>query len=129
MSAENIDFTSTKTILGFCGLDCGACKVYIATKNDSVEMRRAVAEEWSKASGRVLRAEDMNCVGCVTADGSHYGACALCEIRVCGLEKKVENCGLCIDYHDYHAVSWRVFMRYSPAAKERLEKTRKQTDR
>jgi hypothetical protein len=81
-------------------------------------MRRAVAAEWSKLSGRQLKAEDMTCVGCVVAEGPHYGACAMCQIRTCGLLKKVETCGFCSEYpcgklERIHA--------YSPKAKERLE--------
>jgi hypothetical protein len=124
MSKEGVNFKPTKTLLGFCGLDCGECKVFIATQNNSMEMKRAVAEEWSKLSGRFLKAEDMNCVGCVVADGAHYGACALCEIRVCGLQKKVENCGLC---SGYPCGKLTRIHNYSPKAKMRLEKNRNQS--
>jgi hypothetical protein len=123
MSKESVGFKPTKTLLGFCGLDCGECKVFIATQNNSMEMKRAVAEEWSKLSGRVLKAEDMNCVGCIVADGVHYGACALCEIRLCGVQKKVETCAFC---SEYNCGKLKRIHAYSPKAKERLSK-QKQT--
>jgi hypothetical protein len=118
MSKKSLDFKPTKKLLGFCGLDCGECKVYLATQQNNLEMRTAVAEEWSRLSSRHLKVEDINCVGCMVSDGPHYGACALCEIRAYGLQNKVENCACCSDY-----ACWKLahIHAYSLKAKERLE--------
>ena len=86
------------SIIGFCGIDCGQCKAFIATRNDDAELRRAAAAEWSKFYGHELKPEDINCVGCTAPNGSHIGYCAVCEIRTCGTNKKVQNCGYCVEY-------------------------------
>ena len=111
-----------KSLLGFCGLDCGECEVFIATLNGSTEMKKSVADKWSKLSGRQLKAEDITCVGCVI-DGRHYPSCAICEVRECGLQKNVQNCGYC---NEVNCQKLERFHAYSPKAKVRLEQIKKQ---
>jgi hypothetical protein len=87
-----------RSLIGFCGIDCGECKAYVATKNNDALMKKLVAEEWSKSYGHEVKPEDINCVGCVIVEGPHIGYCAVCKIRNCGVQKKVENCAYCIEY-------------------------------
>jgi hypothetical protein len=85
-------------IIGFCGITCTECKGYIATKNDDNNLRKEIAEEWSKQFGSDIKPEDINCDGCMSVDGRHIGYCHICEIRKCGQEKKVTNCAYCDEY-------------------------------
>jgi|WetSurMetagenome_2_1015567.scaffolds.fasta_scaffold21525_4 hypothetical protein len=87
-----------RSLIGFCGIDCGECKAFVATKNNDAVMKKLVAEEWSKSYGHEIKPEGINCVGCVVVEGPHIGYCAVCEIRTCGVRKKVENCAYCIEY-------------------------------
>ena len=85
-------------IVAYCGIVCSDCGAFIATKNNDNSKRKAVAEEWSKAYGRTMKPEDINCTGCTTPSGKKIGHTSVCEIRNCGTEKKVVNCAYCADY-------------------------------
>lgn len=86
-----------------CGLDCGECTTFIATKNNDNQLRKKTAKEWTeryKKDGRnrlPVKPEDINCSGCLS-DGSIYSYCRQCKIRKCGLEKRIKNCKKCKDY-------------------------------
>jgi hypothetical protein len=121
MTEKKFDFKPTKSLLGFCGLDCGECKTFIATQNGSAEMKRAVAAEWSKMSNQLVKPDDVNCVGCVVVDGPLYGACAVCKVRTCGLQKKVPTCSYCAEYP---CGKLGRIHTYSPKAKVRLDQQR-----
>ena len=86
-----------------CGLDCSSCAVFIATKNDDNVLRKKTAEEWTERYvGRnkppVRWSEDINCLGCLSQNGPVYQNCLKCEIRKCGLVKRIKNCKECEDY-------------------------------
>jgi hypothetical protein len=85
-------------LIAFCGIDCGECVAYVATKNNDAEMKKTVAEEWSKSFGHQMKPEDINCVSCVVAEEPHIGYCNVCEIRTCGVQKRIENCAYCVEY-------------------------------
>lgn len=85
------------TMISMCGISCHECGAYLATLNDDDDKRRQTAEEWSKMYGADIRPRDINCVGC-TQTGDHFSHCHVCEIRLCGLEKGVENCAHCDEY-------------------------------
>jgi len=112
------------SLIAFCGIDCGECKAYIATKNNDAEMKKAIAEEWSKSFGHQMKPEDINCVSCLVTEGPHIGYCAVCEIRACGTQKKVENCAYCVEYA---CGKLDTIHSRSSVAKENLEKIHKQT--
>jgi len=101
-----------------CGLLCSECPAYLATqKNDDAE-RQNVAELWTKEYGRVFKKEDINCGGCMS-NGPHFGYCDKCEIRACGVQKKVENCAFC---PDYACERLSAFFANAPKAKENLDR-------
>ncbi len=85
-------------MLGMCGLDCAACPAYIAYKTDDQALRVKTAAEWSKQFNVAMKPEGINCVGCLKTKGPQIGHCSECEIRKCGLAKKVKSCALCADY-------------------------------
>jgi len=107
--------------IAFCGIDCGECKALVATKKNDAKMRKAVAEEWSKEYGHPIKPEDINCVGCVVLDGPNFSYCSVCEIRKCGIQKKVQNCAYCIEYR---CEKLKKLHENAPKAKDRLEQVR-----
>lgn len=111
-------------MVAFCGIDCGKCKALIATRNNDAEMKKAIAEEWTKESGHQIKPEDINCVGCLVLDGSHISYCSVCEIRNCGTKKKVQNCAYCVEYKCEKLTK---FHENAPKAKEQLEQIHRQT--
>jgi len=85
-------------MIGICGITCTECPAYLATQNDDDAARAKTAEEWSKAYNAEIKAEHINCDGCINETGRHIQHCDECEIRACGIAKGVKNCGHCTDY-------------------------------
>ena len=85
-------------ILAMCGLDCAACPAFIAYTTNDQALREKTASEWSKQFKIELKPEYINCVGCLKTRGPQIQHCAECEIRKCGLGRKVKNCAMCTDY-------------------------------
>jgi hypothetical protein len=110
-------------MIAFCGLDCGECPAYVATRQDDATKRQEVAKKWSSEE-HPLKAEDINCDGCLTVDGRLIKFCLDCDVRSCGLEKNLENCALCDDYACVKLTKlWEMFE--SPNAKATLDGIRK----
>lgn len=92
-----------KKYIAMCGLDCAACDAFIATKNNDDKLREKTAKEWTeryRKTGRnrpPIKPKDINCLGCLS-DGPVYLHCLKCEIRKCGLKKKLKNCQECKEY-------------------------------
>jgi len=84
-------------MIAFCGLNCTACPALIATQEDDDEKRKKAAAMFSSAD-MPLNAEDINCDGCLSRGPRLMKFCEVCEVRRCGLEKNVKNCGYCEDY-------------------------------
>ena len=105
-------------IVGVCGLTCTECPAYQATQKDDDEERKRVAEMWSKQYGAEIKPEDINCDGCTVLDGKHFGYCSQCEIRACGLGRKIENCAHC---PEYACEKLGKFFGMAPQAKETLD--------
>jgi hypothetical protein len=112
---------TTKT-LSMCGLDCAACPAFLAYKTNDQALRERTAVEWSRQFHAELKPADINCVGCLKTQGVHIGHCAECEIRKCGLSRKVTNCALC---DDYPCQTISQFLANVPVAKANLEEVRR----
>ena len=108
-------------MLGICGIVCTDCPAYLSTQKDDDAERKKVAEMWSKEFNAVFKVEDINCDGC-TVEGRHIGHCSECEIRKCGMEKKVKNCAYC---DSYPCETLTKFFEWVPDAKARLDEINK----
>jgi hypothetical protein len=115
-----------KSMIAFCGLDCGECKALIATQDNDREMKKALAEEWSREFGHAIKPEDINCVGCVVLDGPHINYCNICEIRSCGTQKKIQNCAYCVEYK---CEKLERFHENAAKARDNLEEVRKEAEK
>lgn len=89
--------------IAFCGLDCGACPAFIATKNNNDELRQKTAAEWTarhQAKGSQeppIQPREINCRGCLSK-GPLYAHCRECAVRICGLGRGFKNCEDCPEY-------------------------------
>jgi len=110
-----------RKMIAFCGILCSDCPTFIATKKDDDEERRRVAELWTKQYGEEYKLGDINCDGCLTKGPRVFRYCNTCEIRRCGQEKKVKNCGYCEEYACEKLA--KLFSEYSKA-KEVLDEIR-----
>ena len=105
--------------IAFCGLDCEQCEARIATVNDDNELRKKVAEEWSKLNGVEITPDMINCVGC-RLTGVKFPYCqSMCQIRQCALKKNFETCGDCAEMKTCSKVSQVI--SNNPEARRRLE--------
>jgi hypothetical protein len=105
--------------IAFCGLDCEQCEARIATVNDDNELRKKVAEKWSKLNNAEITSEMINCVGC-RLTGVKFPYCeSMCQIRQCALGKNFETCGDCADMNSCSKIA--EIINSNPDAKHRLE--------
>ena len=84
--------------ISICGNICSDCAAFKATKENDESKRKETAKVWSKMYSSDIDPEDINCEGCMTAGGKKFNYCGVCEIRKCGMEKKVKYCAHCGDY-------------------------------
>src|SRR4030042_2683130 len=108
--------------IAYCGLVCTDCGAYIATLKNDNKRRQEIAEEWTKKYNHPSKAEDINCVGCITVSGKHIGQCGVCTIRKCGQEKGDINCAYCADYA---CGELGKYFEMAPVMKNNLEGIRK----
>lgn len=105
-------------MIAFCGLCCTDCNAYIATVNNDDALRAKTAKEWSQMYGASIKPADINCRGCLVTEGTLFGHCLECTIRLCGLKKKVDNCGHC---QEYACGQLQEFLTQVPTAKDTLD--------
>ena len=77
------------------GLVCSSCPTFLATQSDDDVLRANTAKFYSETYGFNLKAEEINCDGCLSDSGKLLGYCQSCEIRECCRAKGVENCAFC----------------------------------
>ena len=78
-------------ILGRCGFRCDLC----AARSDDLTARQILVAGWEKYFGlEGISAEEAQCGGCL----SGTGLCAECPIRLCAIEKGLENCAHCGEF-------------------------------
>ncbi len=111
-----------KKIVAVCGITCTDRPAFIATQENDDSKRKQVAEEWSKAYNNEIKPEQINCSGCLPGLGVHQQL-YICEIRKCGLQRKVQNCAHCIDYKCERLTR---FLENVPNAEKTLEEIHKQ---
>lgn len=86
-----------KSFIAYCGLDCEKCEARSATINNDNDLRKKVAEKWSKLNNITITPEMINCDGC-RIDGKKTVFCdKLCTIRQCAMNKKYKTCGDCTE--------------------------------
>jgi len=74
-------------MIAYCGLDCGKCDAFIATKSNDQALRERIARLWSELNNTPILPEQINCEGC-RAEGVKTVFCStLCEIRKCAVRK------------------------------------------
>jgi len=105
--------------ISFCGIICSQCEAFIATMNDDDELRRKTAEKWSKQFNGEIKAEDINCRGCTSVEEPIFSHCRVCEYRLCGIDKEIENCAHCSEYPCENLAK---FHEMVPQCKETLDK-------
>lgn len=101
-------------MIAMCGLMCNHCIAYVATQKNDEKLRQKAIEAWSTETKR-LKPSDIDCDGCL-AGKRIYEFCSTCEVRKCGLERRIGNCAYCTEYpcarleklwKGFRTVSWK----------------------
>ena len=108
-----------KEMIAFCGLDCEKCEARIATINDDNNLRKKVADKWSKLNNIEILPEHINCLGCRGEGPKTYYCSDLCEIRKCVMSKKLESCGKCVEMNSCKIIG--AILENSDEAKQNLK--------
>ena len=104
-------------MISYCGINCAECGAYLAMKNNDQALREKTAAEWTKAHHFNFTPDMINCVSC-KGNGVQVGHCAECEMRKCGMEKSVVNCGACGDFKTCKTIN--DFLAQVPNLRENL---------
>ena len=85
---------SNRDLMAPCGLYCGTCGVYIATRDGN--------EKFKAVLGRLYgtKPEETECLGCMQPDDSKtlYAYCKTCTIRDCVKTKGNYSCHQCAEW-------------------------------
>lgn len=79
-----------RELLAPCGLYCGVCGAYLATRTDNPKLRQGMAQVYGCAP------EDINCLGCLS--DVRYKHCEDCAIRDCAQSKGYTGCHQCGEF-------------------------------
>ncbi|MCF8083784.1 MAG: DUF3795 domain-containing protein [Deltaproteobacteria bacterium] len=82
---------ANKDLMAPCGLYCGTCGVYIATRDNNEKFKAVMGNLYGTPP------EETECLGCMQADSSDrlYAYCKTCDIRDCVNSKGYYSCHQC----------------------------------
>ena len=109
-------------MIAYCGLVCTDCDAFKATQENDDNLRKQVAEQWTKEYKHPFKPEDINCDGCLPKTAKNFGHPNVCPVRKCGQEKGVLNCAYC---EDYACEELNKYFEMFPEMKANLEEIRK----
>jgi Protein of unknown function (DUF3795) len=94
MKGWNEDEFKNRKLMAPCGLYCGVCAVYIATRDENEKLKGVMGNIYGS------KPEDTECLGCMQPDPPEklYGPCQSCEIRDCIKSKNIYSCSKCDDW-------------------------------
>jgi hypothetical protein len=83
-----------KELMAPCGLYCGVCAVYIATRDGNEKFKAIMGKLYG------TKPEDTECLGCMQSDPSKklYAYCKACKIRDCVKAKQFYSCHQCDEW-------------------------------
>lgn len=83
-----------RRLMAPCGLYCGACGVYIATRDGNTKFRDRLAALYGS------KPEETHCQGCMQDDPPEclYGFCTACPLRDCIKAKGLYSCHECTEW-------------------------------
>lgn len=83
--------TDLRSLLGVCGLYCGACYHYRASFPEGKHLLTEAGRQ-----GRELKG--FTCSGCRSDTLYIHPGCAECKIRACAEDRGILHCGLCSEF-------------------------------
>ena len=94
MGGWNEEEVRNRELMAPCGLHCGFCGVYIATRDRNEKFRNIMASLYG------TKPEETECLGCMQPDSSDklYVGCKVCTIRDCVKSKGYYSCHQCMEW-------------------------------
>ena len=106
-------------MIAYCGLVCSDCPGYMATQaNDRATLEMLAEQARNEYNVPDATSEMVQCDGCLSASTRKCSYCTQCVLRLCGVERGVENCANCPDFACEKLTS---FFALVPAARFMLE--------
>jgi len=87
---------AVNSVIACCGLDCGKCRAYQATRRMDRGAAAEIAKFWSNPRVGNYVPEDIWCDGCHS--NRLHAFCTSCPVRICAKDKRLDNCGTCGEY-------------------------------
>ena len=83
-----------KDLMAACGLYCGACGIYIATRDNNEKFRTILANLYGAKS------EELYCLGCMQTEPAKMilESCRTCEMKQCLKAKGYYSCHQCEEW-------------------------------
>ena len=109
-------------MIAYCGIVCTDCPGFIATQaGDLAELEKLAEHSRQEYHRPEITVAWVMCDGCLSASERKGTYCAECGIRLCGVERGVENCAFC---NDYACEKLLDFFKLVPQAQAVLEELR-----
>ena len=105
-------------LISMCGINCANCPAYLATLKGDISEKERIAKEWS-CDEYSFTPEEITCYGCVSEGKTLMKFCYSCDIRNCGMKKRISNCAYCEDFPC--EMMTKIYER-NPEAKQNLNK-------
>jgi len=94
MEGWSEDEIRNKDLMAPCGLYCGACGVYIASRDNNEKFKQVMGNLYG------TKPEQTECLGCMQPEPpvKMYGYCRICGIRTCVRSKGYYSCHQCAEW-------------------------------
>jgi hypothetical protein len=94
MQGWSEDEVRNRSLMAPCGLYCGVCGVYIATRDDDAKFKALLGNLYGTPP------EETECLGCMQAEPPQmlYAYCRACPIRECVQKRGFSSCHPCSDW-------------------------------
>ena len=114
---------ANKDLLAPCGLYCGTCGVYIATRDDNSKFKEVLGNLYG------TKPSETECMGCMQDEPADclYSFCESCTIRDCIRSKGYYSCHQCPDWPCKYIINFplatgiRVMTRAIPIWREKVK--------
>ena len=83
-------------IVGYCGLYCAKCLIYIASTTSDDKKKERLAKKYSRELGKKIGSEDIHCWGCRAGNRNCWGK--KCQFRKCASDKGIDFCYQCSEF-------------------------------